>query len=70
MRSLISQELFLMLVQLLQTLKVGWILRYEGTFLEELKLIVQTLLMCELLNICHEIRIWDVRERVTDSVAY
>lgn len=67
-RSLISQKLLFVLVQLLQALEIGWILSYQSAFLEQLELIIQTLLMCELLDISHEVYVRDSRQRIADSV--
>lgn len=65
---LVSQEFFFVLIKLIEALEICWILGDQGSFLEEIQLITQVLLLRKVLDIFHEVVIRDTREWVAHSV--
>ena len=64
---LVSQEFFFVLIKLIEALEICWILGDQGSFLEEIQLITQVLLLRKVLDIFHEVVIRDAREWVAHS---
>jgi len=63
-RRLVTQKLLLMLVQLLEILKVGWILSDQSTLLQQIDLVREAFLSRKGLDIAHEQVVGNAFERV------